>query len=218
MPTNVRYRITRVVTPASSLALVTLDEAKAALKIPLADTSQDAALTQQIDAASAAVNNYCNRIFVVQAYQDQLRYVYNWLYAGEPLRTRQFPIVVSGGDALVAVFEDGASLDPAAWDVYPEEGAIYRLDGTTVTSWRGTTILVDYTAGFDPIPPDVKGASLEWITARWFAAGRDPALRSESVPDLLTQGYAGDGGAGTSAGSIPPGAQQLLAPYKIWTV
>lgn len=50
---------------------------------------------------------------------------------------------------------------------------------------------------------------------RWAAIRR---LRSETVPDLITQVYAGDGGAGTSAGAMPPGTRDLLGPYKIWTV
>jgi len=219
MPANVRYRITRVVTPASSMALVTLDQAKAALGIDPSNTSQDALLTAQIGAVSLAVNNYCGRIFAVQSYQDTLRYVAQWLYAGEPLRTRQYPIVVEpDGTPLVAVIENGATVDVAFWDVYPEEGTLYRIDGATVTAWTGTTILVDYTAGFDPIPADVQGAALEWLGVRWYAVGRDPALRSETVPDLLTQVYAGDAGAGTYGGAVPAGTRDLLAPYRIWFV
>jgi hypothetical protein len=219
MPTNVRYQITRVVTPAESLALVTLDQAKAALGIDPADTSQDAALQQQIDAVSAAVNNYCNRIFAVQGYQDTLRYVNNWLHAGQPLRTRQFPIVVDDqGVPLIAVIENGGTLDVTYWEVYPDQGTLYRLDGDMTGAWTGTTMLVDYTAGFDPIPPDVQGAALEWLTARWHAVGRDPALRSETIPDLISQVYAGEQGAGTSAGSMPPGARDLLGAYRIWSV
>ena len=67
------YRITRVITPAESLALVSVDQAKAALGIDIADTSQDAALQAQIDSVSAAVNNWCDRVFVVQTYRDQIR-------------------------------------------------------------------------------------------------------------------------------------------------
>ena len=219
MPTNVRYRITRTVTRADSLALITLDQAKETLGIDPGDTSQDAALEQQIEAVSAAVNGYCNRVFVVQSYQDSLRYVTNWLYAGEPLRTRQFPIVVDDlGVPSVAVIENGAALDVAYWEVYPEEGALYRLNGDISGAWTGAAIVIDYTAGFDPIPADVQGACLEWLTARWHAVGRDPALRSETIPDLITQVYAGDMGAGTAAGSMPPGARDLLGPYRIWAV
>lgn len=218
MPTNPRFQITRVVTPASSMALVTLDEAKAALGIPPADTSQDAALTAQIEAVGVAANNYCNRIFAVQTYQDTFRYVTNWLYPGQALRTRQFPIVMAEGTPAVAVIENGAELDGALWEVFPEEGALYRLDSGLVGTWLGTAIVVDYTAGFDPIPADVRSAALEWLGARWGGTGRDPGLRSETIPDLITQTY--DSGAASSAGTtaIPGGTRDLLAPYRIWSV
>lgn len=216
MPTNPRYHLTRVITPATSMSLVTLDEAKAALGIPLDDTSQDAALTMQIEAVSVAVNNYCNRVFVVQTYQDQFRYLTNWLYPGQPLQTRQYPIVVTDGEPAVAVIENGGELDVALWEVYPEQGALYRLDGALVAAWLGTTIIVDYTAGYDPVPPDIRSACLEWLGARWGAIGRDPSLRSETIPDLITQVYSSDSGA--SAGTIPAGASSLLMPYRIWAV
>ena len=216
MPTNPRYRMTRVITPAASMALVTLDEAKAALGIPLEDTSQDANLAMQIEAVSVAVNNYCNRVFVVQTYQDQFRYLTNWLYPGQPLQTRQFPIVVTDGEPAVAVIENGAELDGALWEVYPEEGALYRLDGALVATWLGTAIIVDYTAGVDPIPADIRSACLEWLGARWGNTGRDPGLRSETIPDLITQVYTSD--TDTSAGTIPAGASSLLSPYRVWAV
>ena len=211
------YRITTVVTPAASLALVTLDDAKAALGIPAADTSQDATLTRQIEATSAAINNYCDRVFVVQTYRDQVRGAYGW--TGEPLVTRQYPIVVDEGVPLV-VTEGGVAVDPAYLEIYPETGSLFRLDNYSAapSAWTAPLIVVDYTAGFDPIPPDVQGAALEWLTARWYAIGRDPALRSETIPDLISQVYAGEQGAGTSAGSMPPGARDLLGAYRIWSV
>jgi|KBSMisStaDraftv2_1062788.scaffolds.fasta_scaffold06638_8 hypothetical protein len=212
------YRITRVVTPASSLALVSVDQAKAALGIDPSDTSQDAALSAQIDAVSAAINNWCDRVFAVQVYRDQLRNVCGQY--GEPLVVRQYPIVVDdGGVPLVSVAEDGAALDATLLEVFPEQGAVYRLDATLVpSSWSVALAVVDYTAGFEAIPADVQAACLEWLTLRWHAVGRDPALRSETIPDLITQVYAGDGGAGTSGGAMPAGAQDMLCAYKIWTV
>ena len=209
-----RYRMTSVVTPAESMALVSLDQAKAALDIDPADTSQDAALAQQIDAVSMAVNNWCDRIFVVQTYRDRLRNAYGGY--GEPLVTRQYPIIV---DDTLVVTQDGAALDPLMFEVYPETGSLFRLDNTSAPiAWGAALLVVDYRAGFETIPADVQGAALEWLTGRWFAMGRDPALRSETIPDVISQVYAGEAGAGTSAGAITPGAQTLLAPYRIWTV
>jgi len=212
------YRISRVVTAAESLALVTLDQAKAALGIPLDDTTQDAALSSQIDSVSAAINAYCNRIFAVQEYADQIRNLCG--YWGEPLVTRQFPIVEEGGVPLVTVSEDGLALDAAYLELHPETGSLYRLDsaGAAPGAWGAALTLVEYTAGFVTVPPDVQGAALEWLGARWYSVGRDPALRSETVPDLLTQVYAGDAGAGTYGGAVPPGTRDLLAPYRIWFV
>ena len=212
------YRFTRVVTPGASLALVSVDQAKAALGIDASDTSQDAALSAQIDSVSMAINNWCDRIFAVQTYRDQLRNACGWY--GEPLVVRQYPIVVDdGGVPLVAVEEDGAALDPTLLEVFPEQGAVYRLDASMVpSSWGAALVVVDYTAGFEAVPADVQAACLEWLTLRWHAVGRDPALRSETIPDLISQVYAGDAGAGTSGGAIPPGARDLLAPYKLWSV
>jgi len=213
------YRINRVVMPAASMALVTLDQAKAALGIPVEDTSKDAALSAHIDSVSAAINNYCNRIFAVQEYTDQIRNLCG--YWGEPLVTRQFPVVVEDGVPLVTVSEDGGlPLDAGYLELHPETGSLYRLDsaGAAPGAWTAALILVEYTAGFDPIPDDVQGAALEWLGTRWYAVGRDPALRSETVPDLLTQVYAGDAGAGTYGGAVPAGARDLLAPYRIWFV
>jgi hypothetical protein len=208
------YRITQVVTPATSLALVSLDDAKAALGIDPADTSQDAALARQIDATSTAINNWCDRIFVVQTYRDQLRNACG--YFGEPLVTRQYPIVVADEVPLV-VTEDGAALDPALIEVYPETGRLYRLDSASAapSAWSAPLIVVDYTAGFAEIPADVEGACLEWLTARWYGMGRDPALRSETIPDVISQTWSTDTSA--TATAVPPGVRDWLAPYKVWS-
>jgi hypothetical protein len=213
---NVGYRITRVVTPADSLALVTLEQAKDILNIDPADTSQDAELKEQIDATSQAINNYCDRIFVVQTYRDQVRGACGrW---GEPLVTRQYPIAVdsAGVPLLLTVTDDGAALDPTLLEVYPETGSLYRLDAASSapSAWASPLLVVDYTAGFDTIPSDVQSAALQLLAARWFAMGRDPTLRTESIPDVITHVYYSD----TTSPGMPSGVREFLAPYRIMTV
>lgn len=214
------YRITRVITPAESLALVSVDDAKAVLGIDPSDTSQDAALARQIDSVSAAINNWCDRVFVVQTYRDQVRNGRGgW---GEPLVTRQYPILLDdSGVPIVDVAENGAAIDAALLEIYPETGSIYRLDSGSIApgAWAAALIVVDYAAGFDPVPPDVQAAALEWLTARHRAIGRDPALRSETVPDLYSVTYGSvAGGDSSTASSLPPGVRDLLEPYRLMTV
>jgi len=215
------YRITRVITPAASLDLVTLDQAKVALGIAPGDTSKDAQIQQHITASSVAINNWCDRIFAVQVYRDQVRNAYGCY--GEPFITRQYPIVVDDdGLPVVAVTENGAVLDPAYLEVYPDGGALYRLDSAAMPLGWGTALMVvDYTAGFDPIPPDVQGACLEWVGTRYTSVGRDLSVRSETIPDLITQVYDGDGGGGSSGATstaMPPAVRDWLMPYKLWWV
>jgi hypothetical protein len=207
------YRITSVTVPAASLALVSLDDAKLALGIDPSDTSQDAMLTQQIDAVSRAINNYCDRVLAVQSYRDQIREACG--FWGEPIITRQYPIVLdSGGVPLVTITEDGAALASTYYEVSPETGALYRLtDSAAASGWAAALLVVDYTAGFDPIPADIQGAAFEWLTMRWAAVGRDPALVREIIPDLITEQYQrGD------ISAIPAGTRDLLTPYRLLTV
>jgi hypothetical protein len=217
-PPNPRYQISRVITPATSRALVSLDQAKAALGIAPADTSQDVMLQQLIDQVSAAIDNYCGRIFVRQTYRDQNRFACNWLGPGDELLTRQWPIPLDdGGVPVLTVSESGAALDPAQWEVNVETGALWRFDGSAaMTAWTANLIVIDYDAGYDAVPPDVQGATLEWLTGRWMAIGRDPALRSETIPDVISQTYRGDDPATTQA--MPTAVRDWLMPYRRWFV
>lgn len=219
-PVNPRYRLTRVVTPAPSLGLVTLEELKTVLGIADTDTSQDTMLQLQIDSVSAAIDNYCSRTFVRQTYRDQIRHARNWLRMGAPLQTRQLPIATAtDGTPVLTITEDGNALDPVFFEVELGTGELYRLDSMgNMGFWCSSQIVVDYDAGFDTVPADVKVAALDWLNARWMQRGRDPAVRSEAVFDVLTVTYADDPGSFTETGLGPPEAVcGLLAPYRIWS-
>lgn len=54
-------RVTTLITPAASYALVALDDVKTELDIPSTDTSSDALLTGYINQVSGAMSRYCNR-------------------------------------------------------------------------------------------------------------------------------------------------------------
>jgi len=206
------YRISRTVVPAGSLALVTVEQAKATLGIDAADTSQDTALAALIDHVSAAIHRYIDRILVQQGYRDQFRYVANWMFVGEPLQLWQYPVALDeDGYPVAAVVQDGVTVDATLYESNDERGLLYSIDASGAYGWTGLLITVDYTAGYDPIPEDVQAAALDWLTARWHSEGRDPTLRSETVPDLLAQTYAGSDPM--AATGIPGTARDLLAPY-----
>lgn len=208
-----QYRISRTVTPAASMDLVTLDQAKLALGIT--DTASDQKLSAQIGQVSAAIHRWCDRVLVRQGYRDQFRYVLNWMCVGEPLPLRQYPLAVDeNGYPIASVVQDGVAVDAATLEANTERGYLYRLDSGAAFGWTGLLITVDYTAGYDPVPEDLQAACLEWLSGRWYSVGEDPALRAETIPDLITQTYNSGGGAdGGGGSSMPMSVRDMLAPY-----
>ena len=184
------------------------------LGIDLTDTSQDVALQSEIDAVSLGIANYCDRGLVVQTYRDQ--YSKPLLRWGEPLRAQEYPIVIdtaaTPATPKLTVTVDGTVLDPTLYNLDPNTGRIFLLDGV----WSGMMILLDYTAGYDPIPADLQDAANDWLIGRWKARQRDPTVQSEAVFDVLTVTYTQQS-AQTEIGP-PISTRSWLAAYKRWTV
>lgn len=70
---------------------------------------------------------------------------------------------------------------------------------------------IQYTAGYAEIPPAVEEAAVEWISALWFLASRDPSLQHQ-VP------ASGWGSISSQFGSPPDNVVALLGPYRRFTV
>jgi hypothetical protein len=68
--------------------------------------------------------------------------------------------------------------------------------------------------GTDTLPHDIQQAVLELCKGTWLARQRDPSVTMESVPDVYTVQYGGNGGKGALSGVIPPNEQELLLPYR----
>lgn len=170
--------ITTVTSPAGSFNLTDLATVKDELSIPTGDTANDATLTRMLGETSASIANYCNRVLVSQTYQDAFRSsrFFRWSANGghQPLIAGNAPIV-----SITSVVEDGATLVAGTdyeTDLLP--GLLYRLDGNgSRCGWRGAIITVIYVAGYSPIPADLVGAALRWVTMMWTARGRDPMLK-----------------------------------------
>jgi len=210
------YHISTVIEPAATFALVSVEMAKDFLQIPASDTSQDGTLGVQIAQVSAAINTYCDRVFVRQSYRDQFRMPSNWLGAGEPLVTRQRPIVMVAGVPILTVIEDGSSI--TGWEVYSHPGHLYRLNGgSAAAAWAGALVVVDYEAGFELIPEDVQGACLQWLSSRWTTRGHNPMLKSQTIPDVVAETYFGMDMT-TQSAAMPNEVQQILNSYRLWSV
>lgn len=210
-------QISTVITPANSLWLVDLDDALDELGLTSDGGTQDNQVSRMIGQVSAAINNYCNRIFVRQSYRDQFRSVCDWPAYGNPLVLRQAPVAAdTNGDLVLTASEDGNAIGTTEWEVASGTGALYRLNSSGgYALWSGSLVVVDYDAGYDVIPDDVQSAAMRWLSMRYSTRGRDTQLKVEEEVGVQRYEYfqVGAGTVGT-----PPEVSEMLSPYRLWVL
>ncbi len=95
-------------------------------------------------------------------------------------------------------------------------GQIERLsNGRSVRAWPDQPIVVEYRAGFDPIPADLYEAVIRLVKMRWFARSRDPLIRSENVVGVYEAQYFFGTGPGGPADMPNDIAALLDREYRV---
>jgi len=137
--------------------LVTLDEMKTYLGIPLIDTTYDDFLTEQLNIVSSAIENYCGRKFNETSYV-QTFYGDDYLteYRSYGLLLYHFPLT-----AIVSVSDSGTVLDASVYRIHDPSGMMYRIDSGYKRHWftdytADNTIVVTYSAGYAIVPYEIQ--------------------------------------------------------------
>jgi hypothetical protein len=106
--------------------------------------------------------------------------------------TRRPEIEVSG------VTIDDEPLDAASWRVDPDAGLLDRLSDGHPCAWRFCkAIVVNYAAGYVlpdkgdacTLPRAVEGAVVALVSSYWASRGRDPLLRTEEIPGVISRQF-----------------------------
>jgi uncharacterized phiE125 gp8 family phage protein len=213
-----RFSVISTVTSASaSHELTTLAVVKAELNLTSVDSARDDVLARYIAEASAAIENFCNRVFVVESIKDRFypsREVPLQTIVGgvDPIQLSRWPVTT-----LTSVREDGEILvedDDFVLDA--ARGHVIRLDANAYPSrWGASPIVAEYAAGYGAIPADVSDAAIRTVCGRFYARGRDPMLRAENVAGVWEAQYWVAAGADDMGGAnLPPGVQSLLDNYR----
>jgi Phage gp6-like head-tail connector protein len=135
-------RTIKVLTPATSIDLLTLEEAKLLLGIGTGDTSQDDQLELLITMTSATIAELCNRIFARERVEETWREVGNGrLFLSHwPVKTDDIESVMSAGDAWLT-------------NAYELEEASGKLSNVKVNAAQSSdwpqSVIVTYTGGFN---------------------------------------------------------------------
>ncbi len=143
----------KVLMPADSYALLTLDELKSMINVPLSNTSEDAQLQMWIDQYSDVVATMCNRVFAYETVAE------TWRSESAPFdRSTLFLTRYPVADVDLTTVESprGSTLDPASYEVENTSGKL-RIDG----AWT-EPVTVTYSGGYhlpDEAPPALKAAT-----------------------------------------------------------
>ena len=209
-----------VVTPTTDHDMTDLPTVKAELNITTTDATRDSVLSRYITASSKAAEQFCNRVFVVEVVQDQFfpprDRGWGVLDVGfDPLQLTRWP-VVSG--SISSVTENGVALvEGTDFEADYNLGQLIRLgiDGYP-RQWKRLPTVINYPAGYNPIPVDVSEAIIRMVSQRYFARGRDPNLRNETVPGVYQASYWVTGAPSEGQdGNLSPDVQALLDNYRV---
>jgi hypothetical protein len=195
-----------VTTPAQDRTLLTLPELRGA--VSQSGTATDADLQEIGDRIAGVVASYC-KIPTDGVNPPTLRKerIVETFRLDRP-RTRlilaRHPVA-----AVVDAMENGIAVTAADYELHPG-GLLARLRSDRLAFWGCGKIVVTYEAGFERVPDDLKMAAIKLARLYWSERSRDPLVKSEAVPDVLTTSYwvgsIGDG-------SLPPEIADLLSPY-----
>jgi hypothetical protein len=143
----------KVIAEADSYDLLTLDELKLILNIPLTDTSEDAQLKMWITQYSDVVATMCNRVFAKETVAE------TWRGDSMPFDCpRLFLTHYPVADADLEAVESprGSPVDPTLYEIENGSGKM-RIEG----AWS-EPVTVTYTGGYvlpDEAPPALKQAT-----------------------------------------------------------
>jgi uncharacterized phiE125 gp8 family phage protein len=176
--------------PLNLNALTTLEAVKSYLKIEASQTVDDERLEDLINACSSAIENYCDRKFIEQAFTDD-----DYDGAGTKyILLRQFPVKLVSSVAI-----DGALLSADQFKIKKSNGTLIRTSDVWPTG--DINITVTYTAGFPEVPPDLELACRHFVSS-FFKA--DVAAFSTTFSD----------GFVFRADAMPAQVKMILQPYK----
>lgn len=203
--------ILTVGTAATVTRLATLDRVK--LELDITGTSKDEILGAKLDEASADIEALLGFVVARETVTETFWFEATDV-APEYLTLDRTPVA-----SIASVTVDGVAttyyrLDDVA-------GQLYALDsnGYPCRWYFCKSIVVEYTGGYllpgqsgRNLPVGIEGATIELMTDYWSAKGRDPSLKSEEIPGVISQSY----WVGTvgDAGELPPRVQMKIAPYR----
>lgn len=172
-----------VIDPAADLSLLTPEELRAAAGLPAGDTSQDDALAEYGEQVAAEIASDCaitaDGVNPPTLRAEHVLDVYRLDCPEKGLLLSRKHV-----SEVTSVTESGVLLATSDWRLNAETGKLLRLVNDADACWPAKKIEIEYVAGFDIIPTELKAEAAARLHVKYSAGPsgtRDPLVRSERV-------------------------------------
>lgn len=169
-------------TPNTDRSLLTLAELRAAAGV--SDNSKDAVLVPLGNYVSAMITKACKVAIAgaipptlrLETVTETIRYRSRSGKADGLVLARR-PVV-----EIVSVTEHGNEISASNYELDAAASILYRMSGTCPIRWYCLgDIVVEYSAGYEVVPDDLKYAAIKFVQAELVTGSRDPNLKSLEI-------------------------------------
>lgn len=197
----------KIITPATSFALLTTDELKIALGISAGDTSSDEQLQQMTDWYSAYISQVTNRVFAKEKLSETWRDLQD-----RRIFLSHWP--VKEADILSVESPRGTIISPSSYELEERSGKL------SIFAARAEPIVVTYTGGYnlpDEAPDDLKNAASILVGKGRTEAQREATagIKSISHKDQRVMFFDGSQSGGGSSGAGGTSLEAIRAVHAL---
>lgn len=207
--------ILSVTAPAANpYRLTTLERVKAELNIT--DGAGDELLAKKIDEAGSDIQAALGFVVARETVTETFRHDSGGCLWIDKLILDRTPVA-----SIASVTVDDVAVDVAEYEVEAATGFLHRLDSSGYPNgWSfGKSIVVVYSGGYilpgeagANLEPAIEAGVVELVTSYWLSRGRDPLVRSEEVPGVMSVQYWV--GAVGESGNLPPGVLAKISRFR----
>lgn len=171
-----------VIVPASSTALLTIEELRAVVGLTAGDTSRDVELAALGESISALIIDELNLaddgINPPSILTEQVR---DTLHIRRCDRVEDIVLSRRPLSNIVSVVENDVELAADGWEPLRAAGILTRINSGMPRRWHPGKIVVTYEAGFPTVPPLLKLAARKVVSTVTKSDERDPNLKEETI-------------------------------------
>ncbi|MEY9466293.1 hypothetical protein ABH973_006706 [Bradyrhizobium ottawaense] len=175
----------QVTQPAADLNLLTIEELRVAVGLASTDDSQDDKLETLGKRVSAMITSAC---MVVKDGVNPPTLLLEGCVESWRLKCEQQGLYLSRRPIFQMVSVTvGASVltQDIDYEVDAASGKLVRLCGDNETWWASGRTIVEYDAGYDTVPEDLKAIAAQLAGGYWADDGVDPMEKKLSIPGVV---------------------------------